>query len=718
MENDIKEGKVNKSTNMEESGKTTKKSDKTTTESININQKKLSKNNGEEFIEPTRANVYCDNSVTSKTPSKVKTRNKNTFLRKSKSCLEMKSTEEETLPHSKSFSGKPLHFCSSQMSIPECDGDNSNQIVQCNISLTTTERNTQSSDKNDDLTNTENNSEVHTSDSSSNLQLFGNQHNTSHQSEQDGKLQLQPHHYQNQQQQENQQQQLKHQTHQQLSKQQPLQPELEQNKQQIIQQNLPQKVPQLVLNDLRKEQQHKKSHLLLANTGTAPTSTETEAISTSTIITSTTITTSSTEIVATSSVAVTLKQQVQPLSPLHPKQSEKGHMSTRGFHSPFSPPTPNVCDYSTWLPQKWQGIKVEQFHDDQLSLNQPEAKETNTNISTEAGLTDDGLTNGKQAEPKTVVRKAPTGTTCISEMSRSIVPCNNQSRSVTTSSSAPAATTDFEASAPQKTTPTFNLNDLGSREIPISRELSIIENSSVSSASPDVDYVSIQYSASSPQLSSMQSSATLSSLSSMSSIESSTLPSNSSNSSLGSSALPRLSSVQTSRPSARILPTLSSSGSISKKEKRKDFILLNAEADQEEAEQCRDHLKTDIGIPDLTIDLFCEIDSGQTAMMSLETLHDRYNNILILGTKNLEGDKYSRFLNENLLTTGLQDANGKEDRVIPVWTSKDCKGKITEFRIIKGFEYYSFLSDKSSTRATCYIQCVKNTVKEGRKNSR
>lgn len=153
---------------------------------------------------------------------------------------------------------------------------------------------------------------------------------------------------------------------------------------------------------------------------------------------------------------------------------------------------------------------------------------------------------------------------------------------------------------------------------------------------------------------------------------------------------------------------------------RKDFVLLFSDGDQEEAQKYADHLKKELstrGIKDLSVDLFSDIDSGKTALKSSETLHDRYNYILILANANLANDKFARFLHENILTNGLREANGKEDRVIPVWTCSDCKSLITELICIKGFEYYKFVSDPTSPTAQAYMQCVLYAVQRGRSYS-
>jgi hypothetical protein len=102
-------------------------------------------------------------------------------------------------------------------------------------------------------------------------------------------------------------------------------------------------------------------------------------------------------------------------------------------------------------------------------------------------------------------------------------------------------------------------------------------------------------------------------------------------------------------------------------------------------------------------------------MRSLEKLHDKYIYILVLGTQNLAEDNFAMFLHENILTKGLKDGNGKEDRVIPIWVTNDCRYLIMEFSIIKGFEYYYFVSDPTSRCAKRYIEFVKRTVNQGRK---
>ncbi|XP_053389818.1 putative protein TPRXL [Mercenaria mercenaria] len=110
--------KANKCTDIKESGKMTEPSDKTTEKFLTTY-----KNNGDEYIGPNGANVNFDKSVYSKTSSKAKTRNKNKFLRRSKSCQDMSTSKHKTIPHSNSFCAKPFNSSNRQASIPEIDGD-------------------------------------------------------------------------------------------------------------------------------------------------------------------------------------------------------------------------------------------------------------------------------------------------------------------------------------------------------------------------------------------------------------------------------------------------------------------------------------------------------------------------------------------------------------------------------------------------------------------
>jgi hypothetical protein len=143
-----------------------------------------------------------------------------------------------------------------------------------------------------------------------------------------------------------------------------------------------------------------------------------------------------------------------------------------------------------------------------------------------------------------------------------------------------------------------------------------------------------------------------------------------------------------------------------------DFVILHTDDDLEAAGCFMEHLQRDIGIPDLTVDLLSNIDAGKPGMQSLATLHDNYRYILTYVTKNLESDKYCRYLDEIVLTLGLREANGKEERVVPVLTRKGyCN--IIELSILGGLQYFNFRSS-STLMSDSYVNCVKNLVKTGR----
>ncbi|XP_060573153.1 uncharacterized protein LOC132731061 [Ruditapes philippinarum] len=143
-----------------------------------------------------------------------------------------------------------------------------------------------------------------------------------------------------------------------------------------------------------------------------------------------------------------------------------------------------------------------------------------------------------------------------------------------------------------------------------------------------------------------------------------------------------------------------------------DFVILHTDDDLEAAGSFMEHLQRDIGIPDLTVDLLSNIDAGKPGMQSLATLHDNYRYILTYVTKNLESDKYCRYLDEIVLTLGLREANGKEERVVPVLTRRGyCN--IIELSILGGLQYFNFRSN-STLMSESYVNCVKNLVKTGR----
>jgi uncharacterized protein YutE (UPF0331/DUF86 family) len=86
-------------------------------------------------------------------------------------------------------------------------------------------------------------------------------------------------------------------------------------------------------------------------------------------------------------------------------------------------------------------------------------------------------------------------------------------------------------------------------------------------------------------------------------------------------------------------------------------------------------------------------------------------------TEHLVSDRHKRFLTEILLTFGLREKNGKEDRVVPVWTRNDSKNKILELSIIRGIDYHAFLTSKSNVRRKNYKDCVKKLVDKGRQSN-
>lgn len=145
---------------------------------------------------------------------------------------------------------------------------------------------------------------------------------------------------------------------------------------------------------------------------------------------------------------------------------------------------------------------------------------------------------------------------------------------------------------------------------------------------------------------------------------------------------------------------------------RFDFVILHTDADLEAVHGFRDHLLSDLEIQDLTVDLFSNIDAGKSDCASLSTLHDTYRYILTYVTDNLESDRYCRFLQEIIITFGLREANGKEDRVVPVFTANNgCS--ILELSVIKGLQYFRFHSEKRVMRKM-YLDCVKRLVQTGR----
>ncbi|XP_053408409.1 uncharacterized protein LOC128545978 isoform X2 [Mercenaria mercenaria] len=148
------------------------------------------------------------------------------------------------------------------------------------------------------------------------------------------------------------------------------------------------------------------------------------------------------------------------------------------------------------------------------------------------------------------------------------------------------------------------------------------------------------------------------------------------------------------------------------REDMSDFVILHTDADMEEACAFMTHLVNDTGIENLTVDMFSNIDAGKPGMQSLGKLHEKYRYILTYVTDNLASDKYCRFLQEILLTFGLQEANGKEDRVVPVFT-KNERCKILEISVIRGLQYFKFHS-LNRFISDLYLKSVRNLVQDGR----
>lgn len=144
-----------------------------------------------------------------------------------------------------------------------------------------------------------------------------------------------------------------------------------------------------------------------------------------------------------------------------------------------------------------------------------------------------------------------------------------------------------------------------------------------------------------------------------------------------------------------------------------DLILLYTDDDEEMAHEFRDHILRDISIKHLTFHLFSNIDCGQSELTTLNTIHDRYHSILALITPKLKLDKYQCFVQETLLTVGLKDGNGKENRMIPVWTVPD-KTIITAFITLKGIDYYKFKNSAYPAIKHGYREMVKNLIMKGR----
>ncbi|XP_053408402.1 uncharacterized protein LOC123559714 [Mercenaria mercenaria] len=145
-----------------------------------------------------------------------------------------------------------------------------------------------------------------------------------------------------------------------------------------------------------------------------------------------------------------------------------------------------------------------------------------------------------------------------------------------------------------------------------------------------------------------------------------------------------------------------------------DIVILHTDADMEKAFDYMAHLLQDVGIKDLTVDLLSSINVGKPGMQSLATLHENYRHILTYVTDNLVSNKYCRFLQEIILTFGLKEGNGKEDRVVPVFT-KNERCKILELSILPGLQYFKFHS-RNTFISDSYLNTVRKLVHVGREN--
>lgn len=148
---------------------------------------------------------------------------------------------------------------------------------------------------------------------------------------------------------------------------------------------------------------------------------------------------------------------------------------------------------------------------------------------------------------------------------------------------------------------------------------------------------------------------------------------------------------------------------------RNDFVVLHADEDTEIAEMYIEHLEKDLGLENLIVHKLSDVDVEKTEMCCIGTLHNRYNFILTLVTQNFSSDKHKRFLNEILLTCGLKEANGKEDRIVPVWMQQNSKTLVFEFISLKGLDFHMFQTTQSERLKTSYKKCVRRLIETGRK---
>lgn len=145
-----------------------------------------------------------------------------------------------------------------------------------------------------------------------------------------------------------------------------------------------------------------------------------------------------------------------------------------------------------------------------------------------------------------------------------------------------------------------------------------------------------------------------------------------------------------------------------------DAVIFSAESDNEVAYEFKRHLEEDIGCNNMTAALFEYIDPNRSHYGSLETMLERYRYSFVIVTKNLKNDKTVIPLLESL-DADAWGKSWKEDRIIPVWTSKDKTFCPMVLKRLQGVPYYN--REKSGVLKQMYLDGLKKQIEAVRKKS-
>ena len=126
------------------------------------------------------------------------------------------------------------------------------------------------------------------------------------------------------------------------------------------------------------------------------------------------------------------------------------------------------------------------------------------------------------------------------------------------------------------------------------------------------------------------------------------------------------------------------------------------------------HLEEDIGCDNMTAGLFEYIDQNMSNYRSLESMLERYRYAFVIVTENLKNNKKVIDLLESL-DADAWGRSWKEDRIIPVWTSKDKTICPMVLKRLQGVPYYN--REKSGVLKQMYLDGIKKQIEAVRKKS-